>query len=223
MKTVVYGVVWLYAAMVVIVAMVGLAIFWLVPPQHTQSANGESVQIVAPQPIAPIAAETVVLGETADARILLVQNFLERYDSPLLEEDNFAATLVEIADKHQIDFRLLAAIAMQESNLCKVTPPGSYNCLGLGVHSRGTWHFESYEENFDAAAKILKRDYIDHGLTTPEQIMAKYTPSSNGSWAESVNQWMAEMRFDDRQKGRTEKQDADLLEFVEDQALVPES
>ena len=44
--------------------------------------------------------------------------------------------------------------------------------------------------------------------------MKKYTPSSDGSWADSVNQWMAEMRYDDREKGKTNKEDANVLEFA---------
>ena len=43
--------------------------------------------------------------------------------------------------------------------------------------------------------------------------MTKYTPSSNGSWAESVNQWIAEMEYNDRTKGKTEKSDADLMVY----------
>lgn len=163
----------------------------------------------------------IMLIETRDARAQLVSNFLERHGSPLQPYDYWGKTLVEIADKYTIDFRLLPAIAMQESNLCKVIPEGSHNCLGLGIHARGTWGFERYEDNFDAAARILKRNYIDQGLVTPEQIMRKYTPSSNGSWAASVNQWMAEMRFDDRSLGRTKKGDADLLEFVDDPPPTP--
>ncbi|OGJ16416.1 MAG: hypothetical protein A2632_03035 [Candidatus Pacebacteria bacterium RIFCSPHIGHO2_01_FULL_46_16] len=152
--------------------------------------------------------------EIQDARAQLVTNFLARYNSPLKPHEEYGKLFVEIADEQEMDFRLLPAIAMQESNLCKVTPPGSYNCLGLGVHAKGTWEFASYAENFRAAANVLKTNYIDKGLVTPEQIMRKYTPSSNGSWAVSVNQWMAEMRFDDRGAGRSAKQDADLLEFV---------
>ncbi len=224
MKKIAYGLVWLYIAMMVLLAMIGLSIFWLKPfTTKSLATNDELVHISAPLATSALPAETVVLGETADARIPLVQNFLERHQSPLVDEDNFASTLIEIADRNGIDFRLLAAIAMQESNLCKVIPPDSYNCLGLGVHAKGTWGFNSYEENFEAAARILKKNYIDQGLTTPEQIMTKYTPSSNGSWAESVNQWMAEMRFDDREKGRTEKSDANLLEFVEDDQAVDSS
>lgn len=184
-------------------------------PEFSSTEN--EVAIVAPleAPSAQIEAET----EVGDARVILVHNFLDRHNSPILDEDpEFAQFLVELADENNMDFRLLPAIAMQESNLCKVIPPDSHNCLGLGVHSRGTWGFETYRDNFTAAAQILKKNYIDIGLTTTEQIESKYNPTSanrDGSWASSVNQWMAEMRYDDRALGRELKTDADLLEFTE--------
>ena len=154
------------------------------------------------------------IKEIEDAREQIVGSFLERHNSPLEPYDYFGQFLVEIADKYGIDYRLLPAIAMQESNLCKKIPEGSFNCLGFGVHSKGTLAFESYEANFERAAKELKKNYIDIGLTTPEKIMTKYTPHSNGSWANSVNQWIAEMEYNSREKGRTEKTDADLEEYV---------
>lgn len=168
---------------------------------------------------AGVPKEITMQLESADARIPLVHNFLSRYNSPIVKEDpEFARFLVELADKNQMDFRLLPAIAMQESNLCKVVPEGSHNCLGLGVHKRGTWGFATYRDNFTAAAKILKENYIDKGLTTTELIESKYNPSSaqrDGSWASAVNQFMAEMRYDDRKLGKEKKTDADLLEFIE--------
>lgn len=151
--------------------------------------------------------------QSGDARIPLVANFLRRHESPL-DPDDFSKKLVAIADHYNIDFRLLPAISMQESNLCKKIPEGTYNCLGFGIHSRGTLAFDSYEAAFDRAGRELKKNYIDQGRTTPEQIMEKYTPHSNGSWADSVNQWMAEMRFDDRGKGRDSQVDANVLEFT---------
>lgn len=156
------------------------------------------------------------LVEIKDARAEIVANFLARYNSPLEPHDEYGEILVRVADKYNIDFRLLPAIMMQESNLCKNIPQGTHNCLGFGIHSRGTLGFESYEAGFERAAREIKANYIDIGLTTPEEIMTKYTPSSNGSWANSVNQWMAEMRYDDRQLGRELKSNADVLEFIED-------
>lgn len=153
--------------------------------------------------------------ETSDARAQIVANFLTRHDSPLKPAEYYGQVFVEIADRYGMDFRLLPAIAMQESNLCKSIPEGSYNCLGFGIHKRGTLGFENYEAGFERAGREIKQNYIDQGRTTPEQIMQKYTPSSNGSWAASVNQWMAEMRYDDRQLGRELKQPgANVMEFV---------
>lgn len=132
-----------------------------------------------------------------DARPLLLAKFLEKYKTPLKPYDYWGSYFVQLADQYGLDYRLLPSIAMQESNLCKVTPENSFNCLGLGVHSKGTWRFNSYEENFDAAARILKRDYIDKGYITPEQIQKKYTPSSNGSWQFAVNHFMNKIESGD--------------------------
>ncbi len=156
------------------------------------------------------------LYEYEDSRATLVANFLRRYDSPLRPHDEWGRKLVAIADDYNLDFRLLPAIAMQESNLCKSIPEDTYNCLGFGIHERGQLGFDNFEGGFERAARELKSNYIDIGLTTPAEIMTKYTPASKGSWAESVNQWMAEMRYDDRGLGRTLKENADVLEFVEE-------
>lgn len=162
--------------------------------------------------------QTIV--ETEDARPEIVANFLRRYNSPMEPHDTYGQVFVEVADKYELDFRLLPAIAMNESGLCKAIPENSYNCFGYGIHSRGTLRFESYETAIDTVAKGLKKNYIDQGRTTPEQIMQKYTPSSpNGAWAKAVGQFMAEMRYDDRALGR-EKRDtsASVLEFAESDA-----
>ena len=187
----------------------------------TQSNTGNDTEILG--------ATTIV--ETDDARALLIANFLKRYNTgnrnihhPLVPEEYFGKFFASLADKYNLDFRLIPAIAMQESNLCNHTPKPkneagvpveSYNCLGFGVYDTKVTMFPSFEANFEQAAKTLKKNYIDIGLDTPYKIMKKYTPPSDGSWAESVNQWMAEMRYDDRNSGIKLKEDADLLEFTE--------
>lgn len=155
--------------------------------------------------------------EVADARPEIIANFLKRYDSPLKPHDEYGQKLVEIADKYQLDYRLLPAIAMQESNLCKKIPSNSFNCLGFGVTATSTLRFASYEESFDRAASSLKRNYIDKGLDTPEKIMTKYTPHSNGSWARSVTRWVWEMEYDSKQAGKETTSSANLLEYTEPQ------
>jgi len=126
----------------------------------------------------------------SDARSEILKQYLTRYNSPL---EPYANYLVTTADKYKIDFRLLTAIAQQESNLCKVIPADSYNCWGWGVHSKGSLGFASFEEGIETVTKGLKEEYIDKGYVTPEQIMSKYTPLSNGSWAYGVNKFLSQM------------------------------
>jgi hypothetical protein len=135
--------------------------------------------------------------QTADARPILIAEFLEANASPLKPYDYWGKFLTNLADKYQMDYRLLPAIAMQESNLCRKIPEGTFNCLGLGIHARGTWGFPSYEENFEKAAVILRQKYLNQGLITPDQIQDKYTPRSNGSWEFAVNQFMDQLETAD--------------------------
>lgn len=130
---------------------------------------------------------------TADARPLLIRNYLARYSSDL---EPHAQEIVTISDKYQLDFRLLVAIAQQESNLCKKIPENSYNCWGFGIYGDKVTRFDSYSQAFETVAKTLKTQYVDKGLDTPEKIMVKYTPPSvalGGPWAKGVSQFMAEM------------------------------
>ncbi|HEX7018051.1 MAG TPA: hypothetical protein VF209_04055, partial [Patescibacteria group bacterium] len=210
---------WMFTSVGLILTSIAGYHYWFLRQKTESTPTHTEATLLAPQAQTPTAAEGDVQGvttlvETADARAEIVANFLERYDSPLQPYDYFGHKLVEIADRYNLDFRLLPAIAMQESNLCKKAPEGTHNCLGFGIHERGTLGFDSYEAAFERAARELKAYYVDIGLTTPEEIMTKYTPSSNGSWAASVNQWMAEMRYDDRASGKALKQDADVLEFT---------
>lgn len=128
--------------------------------------------------------------ETQDARPEIIRQYLADYNSPL---EAHADVLVEAADEYGLDYRLLTAIAQQESNLCKKIPAGSNNCWGWGIHSKGTLGFSSYEEAIWTVSEGLKEEYIDKGYETPEEIMAKYTPLSNGSWAYAVNQFMSQL------------------------------
>ena len=128
--------------------------------------------------------------QSSDARPEIIKNYLLRYKSPLV---SFAGYIVQAADEFNIDYRLTTAIAQQESNLCKIIPPNTYNCWGWGIHSEGTLGFSSYEEGIRAVTMGLAQNYIALGLDTPEKIMSKYTPLSNGSWAKGVEQFLNEM------------------------------
>jgi hypothetical protein len=136
--------------------------------------------------------EISVVG--GNARPLIIKNYLEKYKSPLLP---YANLIYELSETYGFEYYWIIAIAQQESNLCKKIPVDSYNCWGYGIHSKGTLRFESYEMALKSFAEYLNREYFKKGLGTAELMMTKYCPSSNGSWAFGVNQFIEEMESGD--------------------------
>lgn len=127
--------------------------------------------------------EGQVLGvEIADMRPYLVENFLK--NTPL---EPYAQFMVEASDEHNLDYRLLPAIAMKETGGGISAREASFNAWGF---ENGRTNFDSWENAVTVVAKTLKRQYIDKGLTTPEQIMAVYAPPqllTGGQWAKDIN------------------------------------
>jgi len=128
-------------------------------------------------------------GETqlADGRVANLKHFFRKYNSPLYD---YAELIVSVSDKYGFDYRLLPAIAMQESNLCHYIPENSHNCWGWGIYGTQVIRFSSYEEAIEKVAFGIKKEYIDKGLVTASMIMKKYTPSSPGTWARGVNTFL---------------------------------
>ena len=127
----------------------------------------------------------------ADARPMLIKKYLEKYNSPLAP---YSDLIFELSETYGYEYYWIVAIAQQESNLCKKIPEESHNCWGYGIHKNGTLKFDNYELALKSYAEYLKRQYFDKGLNTPELIMKKYCPSSNGSWANGVSQFIEELK-----------------------------
>jgi len=123
----------------------------------------------------------------ADGRVANLKHFFRKYNSPLYD---YAELIVSVSDKYGFDYRLLPAIAMQESNLCRYIPENSHNCWGWGIYGNQVIRFSSYEEAIEKVAAGIKKEYIDKGLVTASMIMKKYTPSSPGTWARGVNTFL---------------------------------
>jgi len=131
--------------------------------------------------------ELLVEFQTHDIRVANLKYFFRKYNSVLYDKSEF---IVKMADTYKLDYRLIPAIAMQESNVCKYIYEGSHNCWGWGIYGNKVTRFDSYEEAIETISKGLKLYYVDKGLTTPEAIMRKYTPPSDGSWAFGVNTFL---------------------------------
>jgi hypothetical protein len=144
---------------------------------------------------AAVPVNKLVLDEQTtaeDARVAMVRDFFKRYNSDLTP---YAQNVVTAADAYGLDYRLIPAIAMQESNLCKKAPKGSYNCWGFGIYGKKVVKFSNYPEAIDTVTKTLAIEYKSKGFETPEEIMKIYTPSNNGAWADSVNHFMNQLQI----------------------------
>lgn len=132
--------------------------------------------------------------EYTDARAKIIEDFFTSYKSPLSNHSN---TFIQVADKYNLDWRLLPSISMQESNGGKRIISDSYNPFGYGIYGKLVLRFQSWDEAIERVGRAIREDYLDEGLKTPNQIMAKYTPPSlkkGGAWAKGVSTFMEELR-----------------------------
>src|SRR3989344_3949888 len=170
------------------------SIFFLLSVSYKQNKN--NVYTTRPHSVA-FAALPSLENKIEDkifedgARVEIVRQFFERYNSPL---EPHAATVIEAADLYDLDFRLIPAIAIQESNLCKRSPPNSHNCWGFGIYGDKVTRFSNFEEAIHTVTKTLALKYKADGLITPYEIMKRYTPQSQGSWAEAVEFFMDKLQ-----------------------------
>lgn len=130
----------------------------------------------------------------ADGRSKIIEDFFKAYKSPLSAYSN---VFIQVADKYKLDYKLLPAISMQESNGGKKVINNSYNPFGYGIYGKMTLKFASWDEAIEKVGEALREDYLNQGLKTPYQIMTKYTPPSlakEGAWAKGVTTFMEELR-----------------------------
>jgi TP901 family phage tail tape measure protein len=102
-------------------------------------------------------------------------------------------------NKYGISPALLAAIAMHETgNGTSSAVRNKNNAFGI-MGSNGLKSFTSLEESIKYAASLLKKNYIDKGLTTVEAIQKKYAPVGvandptglNKNWVNGVNKFIS--------------------------------
>lgn len=130
---------------------------------------------------------SVIALSTNDARAEALEELFDEYNSPL---KGYGRKIVKEADLHNIDYRLLPSIAMQESTLCKKIINESHNCWGFGIYGSKVTKFQSYDEAIETVTETLSKKYVRMGLEDPHEIVQKYTPSDDGKWVNAVNTMM---------------------------------
>lgn len=118
-----------------------------------------------------------------DERVTTLKAVLDDYGSPLAPE---AKNFVFYADKYQLDWKLVPAIAGAESTFGKRIPTNSYNAWGWAVFTgkQSGVRFTSWEGGIAEVSRGLREEYLSDGLTTLEQIGRRYAASR--AWPNSV-------------------------------------
>ncbi|MDO8515346.1 MAG: hypothetical protein Q7S14_02510 [bacterium] len=176
------------------ISLLGVSLFLLSTTSKKYSSTAQIYSNASPS----YSAYPEVLGAfteaklvASDARAGIVNNYLTKYNSPFQGLGSF---IVEMADKYSIPFGIIPAISQCESNVGKIIPYGSYNAWGWNIYGENKLAFDNWFHAIETVSKGLGKNYYGKGLDTPEKIMAKYTPSSNGSWARCVTQYLAEIQ-----------------------------
>lgn len=160
---------------------------------YTEQSRVQATDINAPAKLITASAGTAqILGASViagDARSLLLASFLEQHGSPMAP---FAEFIVKEADTNGLDFRMVVAIAMCESNLGKRMPKkDEFNAWGIAVYTGQNQGkaFDSWPHAITWVSKYIKTKYYDRGITGLKEIGAIWAPPSvekGYSWTNCV-------------------------------------
>jgi len=160
-----------------------------------QQVLGTQTRAVNKSPFAYAAlptSENVFEGSAtlSDKRIANLTEFLSIYHSPLAP---YAQLFVTKADEYNIDYRLLPAIAMQETTLCEKTlPQAPFNCWGWGIWGKRVTSFHSFTDAIDTISQYFGKKK-ENGIASLDAIGSVYNPGNTAHWKEHVAGFMAEM------------------------------
>ncbi len=142
-------------------------------------ADSVSAQVLVAESSASLKANEQV----TDKRVATLENFLEKYDSPLAP---YSEVFIATADKYNLDWRLIPAITGVESTFGKRIPYNSFNAYGW---ANGEYRFTSWEESIEIVGEALRTKYEDKGAVSINQIARRYAPPSS-TWAGKVKFFM---------------------------------
>jgi len=143
----------------------------------------------ADEMIAGAAASMTPMGKLVqDNRATILRSYLRSQDSPLADD---AQNFVYTADKYNLDWKLVAAIAGVESTFGKHIPKNSYNAWGWGVYTgaQDGVHFSSWYDGIRTVSENLRKNYVDNGAKNIYDV--GWTYAANGdSWGSHVTYFM---------------------------------
>jgi len=117
----------------------------------------------------------------------ILKKFFNKYNSPLA---NHVEVFIKVADKYDMDYRLLPAISCVESTCGKFYIKNTYNTFGWGS---GLIDYDSFEESIESVGEGLHKGYLSKGLTSVDKIARVYNPPNSANWASKVKYFMSQI------------------------------
>lgn len=134
-----------------------------------------------------VVSDSISIG---DSRIGKVSNFFQEYNSPLTQ---YAEFIVITADKYDVDYRLVPAIAAQESGAChRIISGVTYNCWGFGIYGKKKTSFTSYESAIDTITRYFAKKK-SNGIETLDELGTIYNPTDHNNWKQHIALFMAQL------------------------------
>lgn len=122
-----------------------------------------------------------------EAKIAKVRNLLASRNAPLADHAEY---MVKVSQEFGLDYRLLPAISIIESNGGR-NAYRPYNAWGWGG-AAAAFTFNSWEESIYIVGRGLSR-YYSFGRVTPKQIAPMYNPHTPNEWSRKVSFIMSQM------------------------------
>lgn len=145
--------------------------------------------------MAPDSPEVMAIEVKVDSRVEKLQNFFEKYGSPLAKNSK---TFIEVADKYNLDWSLLPAIAGAESTFGKYVPScADYNPFGWTSTTSpcGFWRFGNYDEAIRYVGEKIttKNAYSEFRNTREVKDLSIPYNGGNKEWVKNVEIFMEEL------------------------------
>jgi len=132
------------------------------------------------------ALSKAVAEKAPDSRSKILKEYLGQYNSPLVP---YASNFVEIADKYNLDWKLVIAISGVESTFGREIPYESFNGWGWGIYGDNLIRFSSWTAGIETVSEGLRTSYINKwGARSVSEIGKFYAASP--TWVQRVDYFM---------------------------------
>jgi len=123
-----------------------------------------------------LSGTTKTIATEHDPRAAQMRVVLAKYKSPMVGLED---VLIKTAEKYNLDWTLMAAIAGTESSFARRMPANCNNPYGWGIYGDNKLCFKSLEDSIEGVAAGLSSKY---NISSLESIAHTYNTVSTDGW-----------------------------------------